>query len=301
MLHGPVCASLSNQCEDKTNTSKRNELWAAGQELPDDFISGHIWWVKNNPNTHMRAHIHTHIDIHDCTHMALTVIITRGNKFTQSFIVALPDWLKNFKFSLTAASDSISSGRDKTVQEARKTLKKICLPLGFTWKYQLHVGTSTRKKGFSAEIQNISMDFVKFPHLCIFLFLSLHCIFFFLSPSLPLSTLFHSQHTIVSVLVDVSKRCYSRAEASKGVCASEGDRFWESERGHLQVQVNPPHFSGLALHLSLHIEGRSDQHIIRPGDKKLNFKEKQRARAFAWSDKGVSTHPSPFRSVTATA
>lgn len=28
---------LYNQYEDKTNTSKRNELRAAGQKLPDDF------------------------------------------------------------------------------------------------------------------------------------------------------------------------------------------------------------------------------------------------------------------------
>ena len=68
----PGCVSLSNQCEDKTNTSKRNELWAAGQKLPDDFISGHIWRVKNNSNTHTY------------THMALSLIITGGNKFTQT-------------------------------------------------------------------------------------------------------------------------------------------------------------------------------------------------------------------------
>lgn len=76
-LHGVyacacVCVSLSNQCEDKTNTSKRNELWAAGQKPPDDLISVHIWRVKNNSDTH--AH----------THMALTLIITGGNKFTQT-------------------------------------------------------------------------------------------------------------------------------------------------------------------------------------------------------------------------
>ncbi len=40
-----VCVSvpLSNQCEDKTNTLKKNELRAAGHKLPDDFISVHIW------------------------------------------------------------------------------------------------------------------------------------------------------------------------------------------------------------------------------------------------------------------
>lgn len=90
----------------------------------------------------------------------------------------------------------------------------------------------------------------------------------FFSPSFCLSS---SQHTIVSILVDVSQGCYSRAEAPKGVCAGEGNRFGESERGHLQVQVHPPHFSGFALHLSLHVEGSSNQHVVGPGNKICSF------------------------------
>lgn len=67
-------------------------------------------------------------------------------------------------------------------------------------------------------------------------------------------------------MVDVSQGCDSRAEASEGVCASKGNRIGEHERGFLQVQVHPAHLSGFALHFSLHVEGRSNQHVIRSGD-----------------------------------
>lgn len=81
-------------------------------------------------------------------------------------------------------------------------------------------------------------------------------------PLLP----FFQQRTIVSILVDVPQRCYRRAKTSEGVCAVKGDRTGESERGCLQVQVHPAHFSGLALHFSLHVQGGSDQHIVSPAD-----------------------------------
>lgn len=128
-----------------------------------------------------------------------------------------------------------------------------------------------------------------------FLFISS---FPFFSPSLCLSCF---QHTIVSILVDVSQGCYRRAEAPEGVCASEGNRFGESERGHLQVQVHPPHLSGFALHLSLHVEGRSNQHIVGPGDISCSFNAmKDRREHVSIVTRTFCTYPSPFRSVTAT-
>lgn len=93
---------------------------------------------------------------------------------------------------------------------------------------------------------------------------------FSLLPSLPISV-FHPQHTIVSILVDVPQGRYGCAKTSEDVCAGEGNRTGECERCNLQVQVNPPHLPGLALHLSLHVEGCSNQHIVHPGDTKCSF------------------------------
>lgn len=67
---------------------------------------------------------------HPYTHMSLTLIIRRGSKCTQSFIAGLPDWMKSSKFSQVAASDRISSVRDKAVHEAQETQNIICLPSG---------------------------------------------------------------------------------------------------------------------------------------------------------------------------
>lgn len=91
-----------------------------------------------------------------------------------------------------------------------------------------------------------------------------------LSQLSPQNSFFHpSQHTIVSILVDVSQRRYSRAEAAEYVRAGEGHRTGERQRGRLQVQVDSAHLSGLALHFSLHVEGRSHQHVIGPADMHL--------------------------------
>ncbi|TNN72394.1 hypothetical protein EYF80_017320 [Liparis tanakae] len=71
-------------------------------------------------------------------------------------------------------------------------------------------------------------------------------------------TAVQENHTIVSILVDVSQGCYSRAEAPKGVRSSQCDRFGE--------------------------EGCSNQHIVGPGDTSCSFNATKDKRACVQSD-----------------
>lgn len=74
-----------------------------------------------------------------------------------------------------------------------------------------------------------------------------------------------SMPTIVSILVEVAQRCDGCPEAAEGVCAGQQDGIGEGEWGQLQVEVDPAHLPGIALHLSLHVEGGAHQDIVRPG------------------------------------
>lgn len=105
-------------------------------------------------------------------------------------------------------------------------------------------------------------------HICRMSFIRFNFFYILTFPSSPIISIFHPQHTIVSILVDIPQGCYSCAEASEGVRTGEGDRVGERERGHLQVQVNSAHLPGFALHLPLHVQGCSDQHVVHPGEKR---------------------------------
>lgn len=198
----------------------------------------------------------------------------------QPFVAIFPDWLKSLKFSQAAAPDRISSlVRDKNSLRGRgKHREKICLSLSVIHRINReipcpHNWRSTRQKvsctgthKYKSMLVNclLSMGFFPLPFVVSLILRA--C----LSRLSPKNSFFHpSQRTIVSILVDVSQRRYSRAKAAEYVRAGEGHRTSECQRGCLQVQVDPAHLSGLALHFSLHVEGRSHQHIISPADMHL--------------------------------
>lgn len=105
--------------------------------------------------------------------------------------------------------------------------------------------------------------------------------------------------TIVSILVEVAQRCYCRPEAPEGVCAGQQNRIGEGEWGQLQVQVDPAHLSGIALHFSLHVEGGTHQNIVSPGKMSQSFQCSAGGHENSINLRTSSTYPSPFRSVTA--